>query len=675
MTTRRLSAALLFLIAFLLVPCRTFALNKVSSGEAGQLVKRNISVAELGFTEGIHLGLSSGTQTFYFPISHDARVSNARLSFAYEEAGLSGEQRTLLVTAGNNTIITRVLPGARERDVVDVPLSAADLTGDFVKVSVQYLATSAKEHGVDSRRATDRLTVLPETALTLNVAADSLDRLSSVLDLLPPKLALGLPDRTLTEQEMAAAISAVRLFKSRGHQVTVVPLAQLLTAPARRGADWVRGDVVIATPADLVDRAPSDAQAQARVATLADGPGLILSGADLQAALNVLVSNWHSAAPGGVMHVANSQSAEHMERLTFDELGVTSSVPDDPNRAVWNANFTAKALPAGRWPSALHLDIDASGSDAQAVVNVFVNGRFLGGSTIAAHGTTHLNVKVPQGLVALDNQVRVVAQRQSDSGEHAAPTDGLSVHLLGSSSIELGDNTPQDHDFFTLAPLTRSGLSVYVRDDLAGAAQRTALQVLGTVANNLSSTDAPITVKRIAGDAAPTPDAAFLAWGDLRFAGSTPPVRIDRGNVIVRTISGTPLLNLKQAGNTLVAQVIALPGTARGVSLRVIGAQRDMQDNRQDNAQIDTQAPQTIDLDRGNVAFVDADGVKLALSTERDTQIKVTYPEITPWQTVARRYGTWVVFGSWVIFTIVVLVALRRIYRRDRHVPQVHKEA
>jgi cellulose synthase operon protein B len=666
MSIRRLSAASLFLAASLLAPFPAFAQNTAPAIQTGPLVKRNISITELGFADGAHMGSLGGTQIFYFPISHDVRISAGTLSFAYDQAGPFDGRRSVLVTVGNRAVFTRALPVGHERQSVDVPLIPSDFTGDFIKVTVQYSGVVTNDRCVDARLANDRFTVLPETTLALNVAGDSLNQVSSVLSLMPQKVALGLPERALTEQEMAAAISAVRLLKSRGHEVAIVPLAQLQAQPAQNNTVWQRGDLIIATPADLGSRFPAtvtakEAQAQASIATLADGPGLVLSGTDPQVALNFLGSNWRDAAEGGVIRVSTAQPvARSPERLTFDQLGVVTPILDSAEQAAWGVDFSAKDLPAGRWPTALDLDmgVGTDGSEVPAVVNVFLNGRFLGGTTAATQGVTRLHVDVPQGLVGLSNQVRVVMQRQPRAGDCTWLPASFPAQLLGSSSIVLGKTDAPGHDFFSIAPRARDGLTVFVRDDLAGAAQRTALQVLGTVAGDLSPADATVTVKRIDGNTVPKPDSVFLAWGNLHFADDTLPVRIDQGNVIVRTLAGTPLINLNKAANTLVAQLVTLPDTPAGVWVRAVGTQDNLP------------TPQAIGLDRGNVAFVGTEGVTLALSTERDKLIEVTYPDVTSWQTLARRYGTWLVIGGWLFLTVVVLVALQRIYRRRQ---QDHK--
>lgn len=659
-TINRLVATALFVAAAALAPSFSQAASSVQLTQPDALIKRNIAIAELGFAEGAQFGSLGGSQTFFFPVPRAAHAASGTLSFAYDEAAPFEGRRSVLVTVGERTVISRALPVGHDRQVVDVPLLPGDFMGDFVKVTVRYSGVVTNDRCVDLRLANDRFSVLPETTLTVNVPADRLNEVSTAVTLMPRKIAIGLPERKLTEQEMAAAISAARLFKVRGHEVDIVPLAQLLPRPSDANTPWQRGDVLIASPSDLgaalsAEAASANSAAKASVIALADGPGLLLTGNDPQQAVNFLGSDWRDAGTGSVIRVGMLEPRKQAsDRLTLDQLGLAMPVSNTPGEAVWTADFRATDLPAGRWPTALDLDvgIGADGSDVPAAVNVFLNGRFLAGTTASKEGITHLRAVIPNGLVSLDNQVRVVVQRQPRAGDCTYQPASYPAQLLGSSAIELGEAESPARDFFGLAPQARHQLAVFVRDDLSVADQRTALKVLAAAASELARADTALVVKRVQGDSIPAPKSAFIAWGDFRFDDSTVPVRVDRGNVLVRTRAGTPLFNLNDARNTLIAQLVTLPDAPSGLWLRSSGADRQVA------------APQTIALDRGNVAFIGPAGVTLALSTERDKLIEVNYPDAPSWQVLAHRYRTWLLLAVWLAITIAVLVALQRIYRR-----------
>jgi lipid-A-disaccharide synthase-like uncharacterized protein len=66
------------------------------------------------------------------------------------------------------------------------------------------------------------------------------------------------------------------------------------------------------------------------------------------------------------------------------------------------------------------------------------------------------------------------------------------------------------------------------------------------------------------------------------------------------------------------------------------------------------------------VAFIDKTGVALALSTARDTLLRVSYVDHGSWLTSLDRFRSWIVGGIWALITFTLLFVLQRIYRR-RH--------
>lgn len=639
----------------------------VTAFPASAPVQREIAIPELGFADGVHLGALGGEQTLFFPVPHAAGVTSGVLSFSYDAAAPFEGRRSVLVTIGDRTLYAQAVPVGRERQVVALPLLPSDFAGDFVKVTVRYSGVVTNDRCVDLRFANDRFTVLPDTTLRLTLAADTLAGVNTVYALLPSSVALGVPDRRLTEREMAAAISAVRLIKASGRSVEVVPLAGLLSAKTRDVSRWQRGDVLLAAPSDVATIAPTIASmaggaiGKATVAALADGPGLLLTGVDPQPAVNLLGSDWRMAAAGKTLRVSTMQPIERpATRLTFDRLGIAAPDSTVPDEATWTANFNANDLPAGRTPAAFDLDIGvgANGKDAPAVINVFLNGRFLAGEAVSKTGITRVHATVPQGLVGLRNQLRVIVRLQPRGGDCIYQPTSFPAQLLGSSSIELRDARSPVQDFFELAPAARERLTVFVRDALTGSSQRAAIQTIGAMLADFAPADAPIVVKRTMVDQIGQSDSLFVAWGDFRFGDHATPVRIDRGNLLVRTRSGRQLFDLDNGGNTLIAQLVTPSGAQPGIWLRNVSPAANP-----DESPI---VPQTIDLDRGNVAFIGVSGVTLALSTERERLIEVVYPDDESWLDLMRRYRTWIISAVWLALTIGVLVALARTRGRNR---------
>jgi hypothetical protein len=74
--------------------------------------------------------------------------------------------------------------------------------------------------------------------------------------------------------------------------------------------------------------------------------------------------------------------------------------------------------------------------------------------------------------------------------------------------------------------------------------------------------------------------------------------------------------------------------------------------------------PTDVRLDHGDVAFVDGNGVALAMSTERDTVVRIAYPDQVSWFTVAERFRSWIIGGLWLFVTAALLLILQRVFRR-----------
>jgi len=111
----------------------------------------------------------------------------------------------------------------------------------------------------------------------------------------------------------------------------------------------------------------------------------------------------------------------------------------------------------------------------------------------------------------------------------------------------------------------------------------------------------------------------FLAVTEAAPLGGTPRVRFDRGRVAVADRSGRTLLDLGGFAAGAVAQIrhppVSFPGSGSSHSLATVRCQR-----RQSCVSIAAMSP-----------FVDRAGVALAMSTERDTLVQVTYPDQVSW--------------------------------------------
>jgi len=284
------------------------------------------------------------------------------------------------------------------------------------------------------------------------------------------------------------------------------------------------------------------------------------------------------------------------------------------------------------------------------VVSAFLNERLLGSTVAATDQATHLDLPLPDGLVGIIANLHVVVERDIAQGDCRFGPQGYPAQILGSSALVLGEAGGAAHDFSALTSHYARGVDVLL--PAATADQPThVLGIVAEIANQLSPDTAPLDVAYVASGSAPVPDAPFIAVSDLPPAGANPRVRFDRGRVDVVDQSGHTLLDLGGFTGGAVVQVVSA-GATPGVWIKPLAA--------------DGQAPTPPDihLDRGDVAFVDNKGVALAMSTERDTLVKISYPDQVSWLTVAERFRSWIIAGLWLLVTAGLLLALQRLFRR-----------
>jgi hypothetical protein len=240
-------------------------------------------------------------------------------------------------------------------------------------------------------------------------------------------------------------------------------------------------------------------------------------------------------------------------------------------------------------------------------------------------------------------------QRRSAQGDCRFEPQGYPAEILGSSSVILSPAGSVAEDFSDLATLWANGIEVLIPPATA-LRPLTVVGLLADVLNALSKESAPITVKYTDG-AAPAPTAPFLVVSNVPPVGASQRVRFDRGRVVIADRAGRTRLDIGGIATGAVAQIVT-SGSQPGLWIKPLSS---------DGALPISPA---VYLDRGDVAFLDKTGVALALSTERDTLLRISYPEQGSWLTFFERFRSWIVGGAWVVITIVVLFALQKMYRR-----------
>jgi hypothetical protein len=624
-----------------------------------------ITLADIGFGSGLRFSNLGGRHEIYLPLPENGDVAASDLVLALDDVTAYDARRNLEVQVNDRTVTAITLDGKSHDRIVRIPLDDAKPKDGYLKLAFLYSGAATLYRCIDVRGIGDTLTIRPETAVEVDVGAISNLDVATTAALMPRDVAIVLPGRRVAATEMATATTVARSLIASGRHVSFYHGNDglLHLAKPEEPGHWTRGIVLIGPPADAVGVVDSPIakvagtfQSFGMLTAIRVGgqPALLVSDADGVRAGNLFASPLLAAMRGiPAATVGNTSPVDlHADRVTPDQLAVAPLSAVVYGRAELTTVIDTRRLPAGTRATRLLLDVMVApdGAGEKAVVSVSVNDNLLG-STVAATGEpTHLDLPLPNGLFGAIANVRVLIQRNSAQGNCRIEPQGYPAQILGSSSLILENVDGAPHDFSDLTLRFAQGIELSL--PAAAADQPTlVLGLVSQVANQLSSDMVPLSVNFAASGYAPAPGTPFIAVSDLPPGDATSRVRFDRGRVVVTDRSGRTLLDLGGFVGGAVAQIVS-SGDNPGVWIRPLGA---------DGA---TPGPAQLHLDHGDVAFIDGNGVSLAISSERDSVAKISYPDQVSWLRVAERFRSWIIAAFWLFATAALLLTLQRAFRR-----------
>jgi|SRR5579862_2943752 len=624
-----------------------------------------VTLADIGFVNGLRFANLGGHRELFVPLPQGGDIAASDLVLDLDDISAHEARRNLEVQVNDRTVTAIVLDGKTRDRIVRIPLGRTKPKDGYLKLTFLYSGAATLDRCIDVRYVGDSLTIRPQTAVEVDLGPVAQLDVATTAALMPRDVAVVLPGRRIAPSEMATAVTVVRSLMSSGRHVTFhhgYATATELAKSADTGR-WSRGIVLVGPLAEamsIIDSpvaqvaGPMQSFGMLAAARVAGQPALVVSDGEAVRA-GRLFSSPFLAATRGVAAVTVGEAwtlKPPADSITFDQLAVPPAQAEVFGRADLIAVLDTRRLPADTRPTRLLLDVMVApdGAGEKAVVSVFVNERLLG-STVAASGEpTRLDLPLPEGLAGSIANIRALVQRDSAQGDCRIEPQGYPAQILGSSSLVLApaDGTP--HDFSDLTSRFAKGLALQLPAAAADQPERV-LGLVSAVANQLSGDLVPINVSYVAADNAAAPDRPFIAITGLPPAGSVPRVRFDQGRVAVTDRSGHTLLDVGGFAGGAVAQIVTA-GDSPGIWMKPLAADGALP------------SPPELHLDRGDVAFVDGNGVALAMSTERDTVVKISYPDHASWLTVAERFRSWIIAGLWLLATAALLLTLQRMFRR-----------
>lgn len=631
------------------------------------LLVASVTLADIGYKDGIRFANLGGRREIFIPVPQAAEVSVTELVLVLDDLSAHDARRNVEVLINDRSVAAISLDGKGMGRIVRVPLAKAKPRDGFVKLSFIYGGAATQDRCIDVRYVGDSLTVRPESRLDLEFDPATLSDVSTIAALMPRDVTVLLPSRRLSASDFAAALTVARALAATGRRASFHTgyerPAEMVDANGRRR--WVRALVVIGTPEEVTGAVPSNFATRAganvgEISAIRIGgyPALLISEGAAVRAARLLGTPSMAAARGLSSASVAAVGAPKLtgDRITFDELGLAPAPAEVYGRADIGVSIDTRRLPADTRIARLLLDIMVApdGTGEKAVVSVFVNERLITSAVAAQSEPTHIDIPLPDGLIETAANVRALVQRRSAQGDCRFEPQGYPAQILGSSAVILASAGPV-HDFGDLTTRWTDGIEVVAPSAAAERPDRF-LGLMARIVADLSPELAPLSVRFADNETAATPAAPFLVVGALPPNGSNPHVRFDRGRVVVNDRSGHTLLDLGGFTSGAVAQLVSANGKP-GIWVRGLANDGSLP------------SPPLLHIGRGDVAFIDRNGVALAMSTERDTLIRIDYPDQTSWTMVAKRFRSWIIGALWLLATIAFLFVLQRM-RRNRARPK-----
>jgi hypothetical protein len=627
-----------------------------------------VPLANVGLPDGFRLSNLGGRREVYIPVPQGIELNLAQLVLAYDDVSAHEARRSLEVLVNDRSVSALALDGKGSTHTVRIPLANAVARDGFLKLSFLYSGAATQDRCIDVRYVGDSMTVRPESAVEFDIGIGGAPNIVATAALMPKDVTILLSNPTVPAADIATALMLARSLTATGRQVTFYHGVDKMPALVERDNErrWTRGLVVVGAFGQIADRL------DAPVATLARAEGTAAIDSTLAAARIggvpvLLVTDPASARAGRLQGNASlsvlrdtpsasvgpvSAPKRPTDHVSFDALGLVPAQAEVFGRADLAVAIPISTLPAGTRPSRLILDLMVApdGSGEKAVVSAFVNERLLASAVAAIGEPTRLDFALPDGLVGSVANIRVMIQRRSSQGDCRFEPQGYPAEILGSSSVILSVAGAEVQDFSDLATQWANGIEVI----LPVSTSEHPLSVLASLAdvlNGLSKDSAPIVAKYTSGGAAPSPAAPFIAVSNVPPVGAEQRVRFDRGRVAITDRAGNILLDVGGLATGAVVQIVT-SNSYPGLWIKSLSSDGSLP------------ASPAVSLDRGDVAFLDKTGVALALSTERDTLLRVSYADRGSWLTSLDRFRSWIVGGVWILITFALMIGLQRIYRR-----------
>lgn len=581
-------------------------------------IRRSVSLAELGYGNGLVLRGLSGTKDLYFPAPSSVAVKSLHLFLPYRIHGTDALRPEIRLEIAGQTAFSRTLALKQAQGHIDIPIPRSAIHGGFVHVRMTYATPQPQAGCIDPSISDAFLTFSSGGSLLERLDPHKLTSITDVISAMPRAMDISLPAHPENRQLAAALLLMATYPNARPGAVSSAGVSDL----------WHRGQITLS----------SLNAAGLRASTAGGFPSIVVGGPTPTAALAHLDRrslNRVVAAPSRLQ-----------KRLPFPALGVDTDPRDFSQQQSWTVSLPANRLPMGTRITGADIDLSVTGDGASKppILSVMMNGVLLGTVLARTDRPTHLSVDIPGNIPALQNTMKILLTRQVSS-RHCRTNPGTRIaQILPTSSVRLGPARPL-RAFYQLAPKFRGGVTVVLPNARPATLSGTAHILSGLV-------DLQTPLKVMLGH---VPDHGPVVWvSDQAPPASNPSLRFDTGRVQLDTVKGKVVANDSVLRADTVVQLLTdgtrpilwiRPGKAFGAA----------------NAQSDEKI-----LSRGNLAVSDGIQPALVFSSQPGSVLGITYPDRSSLLQALKHYRLWLIAAGWLIVSGGFVFLLRGVWRAGK---------
>ncbi|MEO6877568.1 MAG: hypothetical protein ABI205_03740, partial [Gemmatimonadaceae bacterium] len=504
---------------------------------------------------------------------------------------------------------------------VDLPLSSAELSHAFVKVTIRFGGRLNDDRCYDWRTNGSYIAVKPGSGVQYSYRSEQLATIDGAWSVLPRAVTVAIPAGPLTPAAYRAAWQTGVALLRAGHVVTYAPFSGDLAAVGTfitPPADTSDGTGVVVVAGESALGAGGDSSARGANLTLSrvNGRPVLVVGDSFPAA-QFLVEDWRHVAQSDRLRIDVSRARRDVgaasPTITFQQLGLGSIPRDLAERAEWSFPFSVRDLSPGFIPADIDLDVVAGLSPDRkgTVAQLFLNDVLVRSASINESGVAQrISAELPRRLIGVDNTLRLVLQRKAanslspSTGECRALAAATPAQVLETSVIT-GKRIDDLTEFLELPALFRNGFDVYL--PATALAEPTAtlpfLARLGADVLPMADLD---TLTFYDAAHSPAPKRSFLLLGSADGVHVDAPARYERGRLVVDDLAKLPVLDLTGNARSSVVEIGRVGGVSGLVVLPMSAGA--------------LATPQAVALSRGDLAFVSATGVDLVVDSRAGTR-------------------------------------------------------